>query len=57
MGLMRYKSLKTIPTPTTSNTRRVLVYPISQNKYNEAKDNYYSNYYIKENYMNLKEQR
>jgi len=54
---MRYKSLKTIPTPTTSNTRRVLVYPISQNKYNEAKDNYYSNYYIKENYMNLKEQR
>lgn len=46
---MRYKSLKTIPNTSSNNYRRVLVYPISQTKYNEVKDNYYSNNCNKDN--------
>ena len=34
LSLMRYKSLKIIPSIYSNNSRRILVYPISQNKNN-----------------------
>lgn len=50
---MRYKSLKTIPSPT-NYPRRLLVYQNSQFKSNELKDNYCANYYNRDNYLTTK---